>query len=302
MIYFFLFCVAFALLYWGSVCFRLTLRNPHKVVYYSVKDLYRYIKYKLWKTPEMGKLNAYIAEFGGGKTLSIVHDVITFYMRYNNVYVWDFRRNKKVLQKVHILSNVELTTVPFEPLISLSQFVSCAEENAKIDEQKDTLTLTLLLLDEASSQLNSRDFRSNLDGLVLSSLLACRHYHISIYYSTQKFNLTDKLLRDVTQKVIHCHKVWRFMVQNVFYADDLEYATDPTCVRPIYRKGFFIRNLDYDAYDTLATVDNLKKSVDRGDMMSTEEIIAMRGNINPDNDNVKHPSKKLYKRRNRKAG
>lgn len=52
---------------------------------------------------------------------------------------------------------------------------------------------------------------------------------------------------------------------------------------------------DYNNYDTLATVDQLKKSVDNNEMLSEAEIIALRGNINPDDDAVLNPSRKLRK-------
>ena len=40
----------------------------------------------------------------------------------------------------------------------------------------------------------------------------------------------------------------------------------------------------------------MKKSVEEGDMMSEEEILAMRGEINPDNDAVTNRSKRLKRR------
>ena len=83
------------------------------------------------------------------------------------------------------------------------------------------------------------------------------------------------------------------MVQEEFDADEMEYASDPTMIKPRKRTGFFIRNFDFASYDTLACVDNLKKSVDDNDMMTPEEILAMRGELNPDNDNVRHISKQL---------
>ena len=71
-------------------------------------------------------------------------------------------------------------------------------------------------------------------------------------------------------------------------------------VRPYRRKGFFIKDRDYNRYDTLATVEKLQKSVDKGDMLSEEQIIALRANMNPDNENVYAASRKL--RRLRKKG
>ena len=73
-------------------------------------------------------------------------------------------------------------------------------------------------------------------------------------------------------------------------------------VKPRRRTGFFVRDFDYNSYDTLACVDKLKKSVDENDMMTPEEILTMRGEINPNNDNIGHMSHRLkrhYKKMNK---
>lgn len=292
----FIIAIIITLLLFFSVVARLIILHPFATTKFAVKDFFSWVIHHGWDNLEAGKLNAYIAEFGGGKTLSIVHDVVKKYNRYNNRQVWDRGRHKFVMQKIHVISNVDFKCIPYEPLVSLSQVVQCSYHNHNIDILNDTKTVVLVVLDEASVQLNSRSFKTNIDPLFLNTLLTSRHYHISIYYSTQKFNLTDKLLRDVTQRVIECKKVWRFMVHQIYNADDIEYASDPTMVKPIIRTGFFIFDKDYSAYDTLACVDNLKKSVDQHDMLSPEEIMALRGQINPDNDCVNHRSRRLKKR------
>ena len=73
----------------------------------------------------------------------------------------------------------------------------------------------------------------------------------------------------------------------------------PRSEKPLKKTGFFITDKDFEAYDTLACVDNLKKSVEDGDMMSEKEILEMRGEMNPDNDAVTHRSwrHKMRKRR-----
>lgn len=288
--------VIIAIVLYMSVIARLIVLHPVNTIRFGIKDLFYYFRHKEYNTYTAGVLNCYCAHFGGGKTLSIVHYVTQLFYRYNNKMVWDRGRKKFVRQKMHIISNVELKSVPYEPLQSLSQVVACAYNNKKIDDEANTKTVVLVLLDEASVQLNSRSFKTNIDPIFLNTLLTSRHYHISFLYSSQKFKLTDALMRSVTQKCINCKKVWRFMVQSEYDADEIEYATDPTMVKPRRRLGFFITDKDYNAYDTLACVDKLKKSVDENDMMSPEEILAMRGDINPDNDNVGRMSKKLRRR------
>lgn len=133
-----------------------------------------------------------------------------------------------------------------------------------------------MLIDEASVQLNSRNFKSNINADFLNTLLTSRHYHISMYYTSQKFNLTDKLLRDVTQLVYECNKIWRYQTQKIYDATELENATNVNQVKPIRRVGWFVRNRDYNRFDTLAVVDNLKKSFDENDFLSDREILELR--------------------------
>lgn len=288
----FLFIVAFA----NSVVFRLIIFHPVATVVNGVRDIIKYFKHKEYNEYVAGKLNCYFAHFGGGKTLSIVDYVSSVFKRYNNRYVWDRGQKCFVLQKIHIISNVHLSSVPYEELCSLSQIVCCAWRNKELDKQQKTRTVVLVLLDEASAQLNSREFKTNINADFLGALIVSRHFHMSIFYSSQKFKLVDALLRSVTQTCISCHKVWRFMVHEYFDADELEYAPNPSILRPYRRTGFFVFDRCYEAYDTLATVEKLKKSVDKGDMMSDEEILQLRGNINPDVDMVT-PNRRFIKRK-----
>lgn len=298
----FLIICAILFFMWASVCFRLFMLHPIRTVINLVLDVYHYFHWRKYDLYEGGLLNCYFAHFGGGKTLSIVHYVRILFKRYNNKKVWDRGRKKFVLQKVHIISNVHLNGVPYEELCSLSQIVCCAWKNKKIDVEQNTRTVVIVLLDEASSQLNSREFKTNINADFLNTLVTSRHFNMSIFYSSQKFKLVDALLRSVTQRCVLCRKCWRFMTQYYYDADELEYAANPMLVKPFRRRGFYIKDKDYNAYDTLATVDKLKKSVDKGDMMSDAEILALRGEINPDDNNVLHPSRKLrrmWKRRNK---
>lgn len=289
----------FVLLMVFCVTFRIAVLHPFKTIGYAVYDIVMAILHKPWRLMNTGKLNCYMAHFGGGKTLSMAHYATYLFNKYNNKRVWDRKRKCFVTQKVHIISNFELKHVPFEPLSSLSQIVCCGYRNKSIDEINGTRTVVLVLIDEASVQLNSRNFKTNIDALFLNTLLTCRHYNISMWYSSQKFKLTDALLRSVTQRCIECEKVWRFMIQREYDADEIEYASDPTMVKPRRRFGFFVTNRDFASYDTFACVDNLKKSVDKGDMLTEKEILEMRGEMNPDNDAVTNRSIKHKMRKRR---
>lgn len=290
--------VVFAFVCFLSVCVRLFFLNIIKTISNALVDLVDHIKYKRWRECKESNLICYTGLFGRGKTLSAVHKCVSMYNTYDGKKVYDKERKKWVTQKVICISNVELKSIPYERLESLSQIVAFAERQKEKDIENDTLTLCTVLIDEASVQLNSRNFKSNIDANFLNTLLTCRHYHIvGIYLTSQRFNLCDKLLRDVCQTVCDCRKVWRFQVIYSYNAWEMENATNPTLINPIRRSGWFVRNSDYAAYDTLATVDNLKKSCESGDMLSEEEILALRSPGCSDMDSIANTSRTYRKKK-----
>ena len=239
-----------------SVFMRTIILHPFKTIFYSAVDFVNYIRHHRYDAMETGRLICYTALFGGGKTLSCVHYVDSLYRRYNNKRIYDINRKKWVTQKVHVISNVALN-IPYENFESLSQIVRVAEKFRDIDDAQDTLTCTVVLGDEFSVQMNSRSFKTNIDPLFLNTLLTCRHHHIMLIYNAQRFNHVDALLRQVTTYCVECQKIWRVVIQKTYDAYVLENTTDPTTVKPIARRGWFVTNKDYNAYDTLACVGNL---------------------------------------------
>lgn len=292
-----LLCV-FALIMVFSVTVRTIVLHPIASVTNGIKDIYRYIRYHEWHKMKTGKLVCYCALFGKGKTLSVVHYVVANYQKYNDRRIYDFDRRKWVTQKVHVVSNVDLQ-IPYEKFVSLAQIVQIADTFAAKDKENDTLTCVLVLGDEFSVQMNSRNFKSNIDPLFLNTLLTCRHHHISIIYDAQRFNHVDALLRQVTSYVVQCNKVWRVMVSAQYDAWELENATTPSAVKPQRRYGWFIFDRDYQAYDTLACVDNLTKSCKSGDMLSEDEILALQRNNAASMEVVEKPSR-LYRQNAKK--
>jgi len=208
-----------------------------------------------------------------------------------------------VTQRVKVISNVSLS-IPYEDFISLEQIVLDAERKDEYDDANDTLTITLVLGDEFSVQLNSRNFKKNIDPLFLNTLLTCRHYYISLYYTAQRFMQVDALLRQVTSCVVDCDKTWRIQGNNEYDAWEMENATNVSLLRPIRRRAWFVRDSDYEAYNTLACVGNLKKDMQEGAMLSEAEILALQVNTQQANmDGIMRPSKRwirLKRRENRK--
>lgn len=288
--------IAFGFCFVMFPVFRCAVLHPHKLAYYAGKDSFYYFKHKKYNLCPTGELVAYVGLFGKGKTLAIVHRVLADYSRYNDKSVWCMRRKKFVTQKVKVLSNVSLS-IPYERFESLSQIVWYAEHGREIDDANDTLTIILVLGDEFSVQMNSRNFKSNIDPLFLNTLLTCRHYHISLFYTAQRFNHVDALLRQVTSAVIDCDKLWRFQRSGVFDAWEMENSTNAQLLKPITRRAWFVEDSDFDAYDTLACVGNLQKSVKDGDMLSSQEILELQCNQPANPEAVTKPSRKLERMR-----
>ena len=109
----------FVFLMMFSVNFRLVVLHPVKFLKYLISDPYFYFHDHKYKKYEGGLLNCYAAHFGGGKTLSVVHYVRLLYNEYNNQWIYDRKKKRWVLQKIHIISNVDLLDVPYEKLSSL---------------------------------------------------------------------------------------------------------------------------------------------------------------------------------------
>ena len=282
-----------------AVCptIRCAVFHPLALVWNGLRDLFVYLRRRQYNLYGTGELVAYTGLFGKGKTLSVVHRVVSAYQRYDGRKVWCPRRHKLVTQRVKVISNVSLA-IPYEDFVSLEQVVLAAERNREYDDQHDTLTVTLVLGDEFSVQMNSRNFKTNIDPLFLNTILTCRHYYISLYYTAQRFGHVDALLRQVTSCVIDCDKFWRFQRLKVYDAWDLENASSTQMVAPLARSCWFVRNRDYAAYDTLACVGNLKKSMREGDMMSEEEILKLQQNTQQvDMDGVARPSRRWLRRR-----
>lgn len=290
--------VAFCLVCFPTI--RCAVTHPFSVIINGAKDLHTYVVHKEYNVCGTGELVAYTGLFGKGKTLSAVHRVVSAYNAYDGKMVWCRRRGKMVQQRVKVISNVSLC-IPYEDFVSLEQVVLAAERNRDYDDEHDTLTVTLVLGDEFSVQMNSRNFKTNIDPLFLNTILTCRHYYISLYYTAQRFGHVDALLRQVTSYVIECDKLWRFQRLNAYDAWDLENATNTQLIAPIQRSCWFVRDEDYEAYDTLACVGNLKKSMQAGDMMTEAEILALQQNTQDANmEVVSKPSRKWTRRHKQK--
>lgn len=288
------------------ICFsfpviRCAIFHPISLCYYSFRDGVKYIQHKEWNMASYGQITCYVADsstsFGCGKTLSATDCIVGLYRRFHGRLVWDPERQKLVRQQIKIISNVDFLTIPFERLVSLAQFVGFTDKIHDIDMENNTLTVTYMLIDEASSQLNSRKFKDNFDPYFISRLLTSRHVKASIILTSQRPGMVDKLMRDCTHLYVGCHKIWRFQCLSYYDAYDVENAGSTALCRPLRRSCWFVKDSAFLNYDTFASVQALKKSCQKGDMLSEQEIIALQSTPDSNMDSVARPSRRWLRRR-----
>lgn len=245
-------------------------KHFYLIVFYGVLDIYKYFKYKRWREfRRYGKIMCYCGLFGAGKTLSMTHFVRSLYEQYNNVEVYDFEQRKWVVQHIHIVSNYALHDIPYTPLV-------CEEQLYNIEQSKQDITI--VLLDEISAIFNNRDYK-NFTPDLLTSLLQCRHRKVMFLGTAQRFNMTDKNFRQTMETSSNCKKFWRICRVNLLDAYELENCTNPLMLKPIARQYWFVRDSDYDAYDTNEMVTKLVKTAQEGKLLTSSEIAAKQGEI-----------------------
>lgn len=301
------FLLIYSILWFLAIFFipiRLTMFHPVLTVRYAIKDIYHFFKYHKWNLYKAGKFVCYDAGagqvFGSGKTLSVVHILRKIFKKKHNKLVFDFRRMKWVTQKIHILTNLTLTSLPYEKLVNLGQIIQVAERCRREDDENDTLTCILVCIDETQNQLHCRSFKDNISPEMLKSLTECRHYNMSIYYDSPRFHQVDALLRQCTSVNVKCKKIWRWQTQKAYDAADIENASNPQLVKHLYKSGFFCDDKLFAEYDTKEIIDNLVKAKKAGDYLTDEEILTLQCNQPSDLDAVENKSVK-FKRNLRKV-
>lgn len=279
--------------------FRCALFHPVSTVYYGVRDLILYFLHRKYNDLKTGEIVCFCGMFGRGKTLSAVHEVVARkYKAKDGKKVWCRERRKLVRQRVHILSNVELSMpgLVYEHLQSLEQIVNVANTMHSYDMEHGCRTCILVLGDEFSVQMNSRNFKTNIDPLLLNTVLTCRHHNISLYLTAQRFSHMDALMRQVTLYVVECSKLWRFQRLRYYDAWDLENAGNPVNIRQCRPAGcWFVRDRDFALYDTMACVGNLCREMKNGGMMPEEEILDLQRGTPSDMDAVSRQSRRFVR-------
>ncbi len=227
-------------------------------------DVVKWIKGRKWEQFEGWGLHIYLGPFGQGKTCSMVRDAYKLCCKYKQLMV---------------LTNLKLTNFPEWTVIKP---LTCARDILNAPDN------CLVLIDEIGTIFNCRDFsngktkegKGGLPKILFQHLCQCRHRHMMIFGTVQRWNFLDKQLRDITADVTVCsawfaHPFSR-MVTNIVY-DAYEY--DLFCANPlrpllslgteVYVQTDKVRAL-YDTKEMVNTLLNME-------YVSDEEIAANRG-------------------------
>lgn len=250
--------------------------NFHHISKWGLHDIYYYFKHKEYnRCPEYGMIRLNCATssqvFGCGKTLLLVIRARSIYKKYNNKLVWDSDKKKFVVQTVHIISNVELFDIPYIKFSGVNQLIDI--DKFGFPDQD----ITIYLLDESGAIFNSRQYRDNISSDFLTRLLQSRKHKVALYMTSQRFQFTDKILREVCSTVTTCRKWWRIVKSSVYDAYALENAVNTRLIKPKSISYRFIFDSDYHSYNSYQLVESLRKDYMPGMYLDTKEILDTYG-------------------------
>ena len=252
---------------------RCIVTHPISTVYYIIKDIFIYVKYRRWREyRKYGTLSIFNGLFGKGKTLSSTYFGRKIYKKWNDKKIYDFDDKRWKTQRICLVSNVDIKDIPYIKLNSLTDIITLSE----FKDNPDTYTIWIVLIDEMSTQINSREYKTNFSTELLNVMLTCRHYRMQMIGSAQRFNHVDALVRQITSDAIECNKLWRVVTWNIYDAWTIENTADVTKIKPRRIKAIFVKDKDFKAYDTTAVVENFKDNVLAGNILSDKEILEFR--------------------------
>lgn len=266
---------------WFKMFFAWWGKAP-KLFYILFKDFRHYLKIKGWRNFEGWGIHIYTGRFGASKTSSMVHDAYCLARRY---------------PQVTIVTNVSLQGFPEHtkilPLRSPQDILNAPDN-------------TLVLIDEIGTIFNSRDFaksKESMPKLLFQHLCQCRHRHMMMFATAQRWGFIDKQIRDISATVRSCsidygHPFSR--LGKVYEYDALDYDlayTNPMLpLRPLdcwcYLQTDKIRQL-YDTREMVSTLLSME-------YISDSEIMANRGEMPVDIDSLDRKSSKRVLKNARK--
>lgn len=321
----------FILLFLGAFALfplvRCIVFNLHYVGFYTVYDIIDYFKNQKWKVFNCYGIDMFVGMFGHGKTLSMTHKARQLYAKYGDSIQFISNYHLRGIPYTPLVNFNQLVglgedeeveevapelEVPFfddafdddnkrlmyelDELYDYDDDIDDLDEEVlerEVEEVKPHCQGTVVCIDEIQTLLNHRNF-SNFPLSLLYMLCQQRKRKIYIMCTAQRFAHVDKLFRDITTHVIDCNKTWRFQNMKYYDAFDVENAVNTRLVKPLINRWWFVRNIDFDSYDTEQMISRQSAA----DFISNEESIVKKGESAQVNElAIKRKNKRVFKRK-----
>lgn len=235
-------------MFYLSMFFKRLKCLPH-FIFLLIRDLYHYFKKHENKHFQMWGVHIYLGKFGQGKTCSMVRDAYKLCCSYEDI---------TILTNLHLLN--------FPKNVTIKQLHS-------VQDIIDSPDNCIVLIDEIGTIFNSRDFQlqkkkggeeTGLPKILFQHICQCRHRHLVIFGTVQRWGFLEKQLREICSDVtvcgaFPCHPFSR-MISNYCYDAEEYNLFYQSPLRPLVPLGGevwvqtdFYRSL----YDTKEMVDTM---------------------------------------------
>lgn len=236
---------------------------PHWL-FLTLKDLVLWLFHRGWKIFEGWGIHLYVADFGAGKTCSMVRDAFLICSKY---------------PQVTLLTNVTVKNFPeHTKVVPLKCFEDILNAPAN----------TLVLIDEIGTIFNSRDWSSKKGGGVpkdlFQRLVQIRKRHIMVLATTQHYRYMDVQLRRICDDVTVCsaflnHPFTRMITNRIYRGVDYELFCDNPMFLLTCKSAYSY--VQTDKLRALYDTDELIESMLGMEYLSDSEILAKQSGAPP---------------------
>lgn len=235
-------------MFYLSMFFQRLKCLPH-FLFLLIRDLYRYFKNHENKHFQMWGVHIYLGKFGQGKTCSMVRDAYNLCCRYEDI---------TILTNLHLLGFPEGVTI--KQLHSVQDIIDSPDN-------------CIVLIDEIGTIFNSRDFQlqkkkggeeTGLPKVLFQHICQCRHRHLVIFGTVQRWGFLEKQLREITADVtvcsaFPCHPFSRLISNYCYDAEEynLFYQSPLRPLVPLGGEVWVQTDFYRSLYDTKEMVDTM---------------------------------------------
>lgn len=218
------------------------------MLFLVIKDIYKYYKNHEDKHFHLWGIHIFLGMFGGGKTISMVRKAYHLCKRYPNV---------TIVTNLHIENFPKDTKIL--PLNSIQDILNAPDD-------------TIVLIDEIGTIFNSRDFTNGktkdgeggLPKILFQHICQCRHRHLVIFGTVQRWGHLEKQIRDITADVtvcscFPCHPFSRMVTNYTYDAEEynLFYQSPLRPLAPLQGEVWIQTDFYRSLYDTKEMVNTL---------------------------------------------